>query len=128
MLADILDTLRINASNDDHTSRRAHERREMDSCVAIIDGKAYPVQNWSHGGVLLTGDEKNFTVDDQKEITLKFKLADRIMDVTHTGQILRKSSNRFVMKFYPLTQEVGHRFKQVVDDYIAQEFVSSQQF
>ncbi|MCI5061300.1 MAG: PilZ domain-containing protein [Alphaproteobacteria bacterium] len=128
MLNDILDTLRINASNDDYTSRRTHERREMDSCVGIIDGKAYPVQNWSQGGVLLTGDDKSFTVDDEKEITLKFKLADRIMDVAHTGKVIRKSSNRFVLQFLPLSQQVGQRFQQVIDDYVAQEFAGSQQF
>ena len=128
MLADILDSLKINASNDDFDSRRSHERRDMDSCVGIIDGKAYPVQNWSEGGILLTGDERHFTVNDIKNITMKFKLADRIMDVTHTGRILRKAKDKFVLQFSPLTQDVNRRFKQVVDDYNAQEFANSQQF
>ena len=128
MLADILDTLRLNASNDDAESRRSNERREMDSCVGIIDGKAYPVQNWSQGGILLSGDDRNFTVNDIKTVTLKFKLADRIMDVTHNGKILRKAKDKFVLQFAPLTQDVGKRFKQVIDDYNAQEFANSQQF
>lgn len=128
MLSDILDTLKINASNDDFDSRRSHERREMDSCVGIIDGKAYPVQNWSEGGILLSGDDRNFTVDETKIVTMKFKLADRIMDVTHSGKILRKAKDKFVLQFAPLTQDVGRRFKQVVDDYNAQEFANSQQF
>lgn len=128
MLADILDTLKISASNDDMNSRRMHERREMDSCVGIIDGKAYPIQNWSNGGVLLTGDDRSFSVNDRKTITMKFKLADKIMDVTHTGQILRKARDKFVLQFAPLTQEVNKKFKQVVDDYVTQEFANSQQF
>ncbi len=128
MLNEILDTLRISASNDDFDSRRAHERREMDSCIGIIDGKAYPIQNWSNGGVLLTGDDREFTVNENKTITMKFKLADRIMDVTHTGRILRKARDKFVLQFAPLTHDVNRRFKMVVDDYITQEFANSQQF
>lgn len=128
MLTDILDTLRINASNDDQDSRRVHERRKMDSCVGIIDGKAYPVQDWSKGGILLTGDDRNFTLNEAKTVTLKFKLADRVMDVLHSGKILRKSRDKFAIQFAPLTQEVERKFKQVVDDYVAQEFANSQQF
>ncbi len=128
MLSDILNTLKISASNDDADSRRSHERREMDSCVGIIDGKAYPIQNWSNGGVLLTGDDRSFSVNDTKEITMKFKLADKIMDVTHTGQVLRKARDKFVLQFTPLTQDVNRKFKQVVDDYVTQEFANSQQF
>lgn len=126
MLTDILDSLKVNASNDDVDSRRSHERREMDSCVGIIEGKAYPVQNWSEGGILLTGDERTFTVNDIKTVTMKFKLADRIMNVTHNGRILRKAKDKFVLQFSPLTQDVNRRFKQVVDDYNAQEFANSQ--
>ena len=127
MLADILDTLRISASNDDQDSRRSHERREMDSCVGIIDGKAYPIQNWSSGGVLLTGDDRNFSMNDTKTVTIKFKMANKIMDVAHTGRILRKARDKFVLQFSPLTHDVNRKFKQVVDDYVTQEFANSQQ-
>lgn len=126
MLTDILQNLKINASNDDLDSRRSSERREMDSCVGIIDGKAYPIKNWSNGGVLLTGDDRTFSVDEVKTITIKFKMADRVMDVTHSGRVLRKSRDKFVLQFAPLTGDVNRKFKQVIDDYITQEFVNSQ--
>lgn len=127
MLDDILETLKISASNDDADSRRNDERRKMDSCIGIIDGKTYPIQNWSKGGVLLTGDDRNFSVDEAKNVTIKFKLTNRIMDVSHSGSILRKTRDKFVLQFAPLTQEVDRQFKQVVDDYVSQEFVNSQQ-
>lgn len=127
MLDNILDTLKISASNDDQDSRRVHERRQMDSCIAIVDGKAYPIENWSNGGVLLHGDDRLFSVDDTKDITMKFKVADRVVDVSHRGRILRKGRDKFVMQFSPLTQEVSRKFKQVIDDYVTQEFISSQQ-
>lgn len=126
MLSEILETLKMSASNDDTDTRRSNERREMDACVGIIDGKAYPIQNWSNGGVLLTGDDRHFSVDEEKDITMKFKLADRIMDVTHSGKILRKARDRFVIQFAPLSHDVERRFTQIVDDFVSQEFANSQ--
>lgn len=127
MFENILDKLNISASNDDVDSRRSSERREMDQCIGIIDGKAYPIQNWSNGGVLLQGDDRTFAVNDIKNITMKFKVADRVMDVNHVGRVLRKGRDKFVLQFSPLTDEVSNRFKQVVDDYVTQEFIASQQ-
>jgi hypothetical protein len=127
MITNILDKLNITASNDDTDTRRAHERREMDQCIGIIDGKAYPIQNWSQGGVLLQGDDREFSVNDVKNITMKFKMSDRVVDVTHAGRILRKGRDKFVLQFSPLTDAVSHRFKQIIDDYVTQEFVASQQ-
>jgi len=127
MFQQLINSLQINASNDDADTRRAHERREMDSCVAVIDGKAYPVKNWSKGGILINADERGFVVDEIKSVTMKFKLADRVMDVAHNGRILRKDKEQFVVQFNPLTQDVDKRFKMVVDDYVSQEFANSQQ-
>lgn len=126
MFQQLINNLQINASNDDNDTRRSHERREMDSCVAIIDGKAYPVKNWSKGGILVNADERGFAVNDIKNVTMKFKLADRVMDVSHNGRILRKNKDQFVVQFNPLTQDVDKRFSMVVDDYVAQEFANSQ--
>lgn len=126
MLSDILDNMKLSASNDDMDSRRTSERREMDSCIGIIDGQSYPIQNWSNGGVLLQGDDRIFGIDEIKNITIKFKLADRVMDISHSGRILRKGRDKFVLQFSPLTQEIDRKFKYVVDDHLAQEFVNSQ--
>lgn len=126
MLLDILGKMKISASNDDQDSRRSSERRDIDSCIGVIDGKTYPIQNWSKGGVLLHGDDRTFDVNEIKTITMKFKVADRIMDVTHAGRILRKGRDKFVLQFSPLTDNVDRQFKQVVDDHLAQEFINSQ--
>ncbi len=126
MLETILDTLKISASNDDFDSRRSSQRREMDNCVGIIDGKTYPIQNWSNGGVMLSGDDRLFGVNEIKEITMKFKLAQRVIDVPHRGRVLRKGNNEFVLEFSPLTESVDNKFKMVIDDYNAKEFANSQ--
>ena len=126
MLNTILQTLKLKASNDDQDTRREYERRETDSCVGIVDGVSYPVHNWSKGGILLTGDDRQFSLNDMKTITLRFKLADRVVDVLHSGHVLRKSRDKFVIKFAPLTQTIERQFNHIVDDYIAQEFANSQ--
>ncbi|MEM9469620.1 MAG: hypothetical protein AAF988_05600 [Pseudomonadota bacterium] len=126
MLRNILDSMRINASNDDQHNQRANPRRDVDSCIAMIDGKMYPVKNWSHGGALLAGLEHTLSENDIKDITLKFKLSDRVIDVTHKAKILRKIHDKFAIQFAKLTPDIEKSFKLVVDDYVAQEFANSQ--
>lgn len=126
MLNTILQTLKLKASNDDQDARRAYERRESDNCIGIIDGVSYPVHNWSKGGILLTGDDRQFSVNDVKTVTLRFKLEDRVVNVLHSGRVLRKGHDKFVLQFAPLTQSIERQFNHIVDDYVAQAFANSQ--
>lgn len=126
MLNTILESLKLKVSNDDQDARRAHERREADSCIGVIDGISYPVSNWSKGGVLLAGDDRQFSLNDIKTVKLRFKLRDRVVDILHSGRILRKGSHKFVIEFSPLTQNIDRQFNYVVDDYMSSEFANSQ--
>ncbi len=126
MLQQILNSLKGTVSNDDEDTRRAFERRESDQCIAIIDDIAFPVVNWSKGGILLNGDDRTFGIEDSKTVTLRFKLTDRVVDVEHKGRILRKGRDKFVVEFSPLSQNIERQFNNVVDDYVAQEFANSQ--
>ena len=126
MFSTFLETLKFRISNDDLDARREFERRETDSCIGIIDGVPYPIHNWSKGGVLLIGDDRYFNLDDTKTITLRFKLQDRVVDVLHSGKVLRKGSEKVVFRFAPLTQNIERQFNHIVDDYVSQEFANSQ--
>ena len=126
MFTSILETLKSTASNDDQDARREYERRETDSCIGIIDGVSYPILDWSKGGVALSGDDKQFSVNATKTITLRFKLENRIVDVLHSGCILRKGRDKFVLQFAPLTQNIDRQFNHILDDYVAQQFANSQ--
>ena len=126
MLNTILETLKLKVSNDDKDARRQYERRETDSCIGIIDGVPYPIHNWSKGGVLITGDERQFNLDDLKKVTLRFKLQDRVVDVEHSAKILRKNYDKVVLKFTPLTNTIERQFNRIVDDYVSQAFANSQ--
>jgi len=127
MFKELIDNLLISASNDDIDSRRTHERRMSDSCIAIIDDKSYPVQNWSQGGILITGDAREFGTDEIKDVSMKFKIENRVIDVEHQGRILRKGGNDFVIQFSPLTKDVDKKFQFIIDDDNARQFANSQQ-
>ncbi|MEM9470100.1 MAG: PilZ domain-containing protein [Pseudomonadota bacterium] len=125
MIENILDNLRISASNDDFDSRRVHERRHSDSCIAVIDGQSFHVENWSQGGVLVKGDTRPFAVDEIKDLTIKFKTVDKVVNIEHRGRVLRKGVEQFVIQFSPLTYDVDRKFQQVIDDHMANEFANS---
>lgn len=126
MLQTLLATLRNQTSNDMNQSRRRHPRRECDQCVAVIHGQTFPVNDWSPGGVQITGDERLFSVGRELEMVLKFKLRSQIVDVPLRGQIVRKGSTRVSVAFAPITQTIRRSFQQVIDDYVAREFANSQ--
>jgi len=114
--------------SNDHSddTRRRSPRRVADNCVSVINGKAYPVHNWSDGGLMVQADERMFTMSSPVEITMKFRLSDKIVDIPHRGRVVRKMRDRMAIQFEPLTRDVTHKFKQVIDDYVTREFAESQ--
>ncbi|MGB4107184.1 MAG: PilZ domain-containing protein [Alphaproteobacteria bacterium] len=113
-------------SAQDNAKRRNFERRDADHCVGVIDGKTYPIENWSPGGVLIYGDSRPFGLNDEVSVTLKFRLRNEVIDVPHKAKVVRKSYDKVAFKFSPLTQQIKKSFQTVVDDYLAGEFADSQ--
>lgn len=127
MLYSLLANLRSSGADKNETpSRRQHARRECDRCVAVIHGQTFPVQDWSPGGVQITGDERLFSMGREIDMTLKFKLRNHIVDVPLRGTVIRKGNARVAVMFEPLTQAIRRNFQQVIDDYVAREFANSQ--
>ena len=116
----------IDVSNDFEDTRRKSPRRAADNCISIINGKAYPVHNWSDGGMLVQADERLFSEAAPVEVTMKFRLSGRILDIPHKGRIIRKTRDRLAIQFEPLTRDITKKFKQVVDDFVTREFAESQ--
>ncbi len=108
------------------SNRRIAPRREVDQCVGMIEGKNYPVENWSDTGILFAGNDKLFSIGEPKSIDLKFKLAEKVITVSHRGKIVRKAKNKFAIEFEPLTRDIQNKFQQIVDDFVTQEFADSQ--
>jgi len=113
-------------NNEAEDTRRKTPRRVADNCVSVINGKAYPVHNWSDGGMLVQADERLFSVTTPVEITMKFRLTGKIVDIPHRGRVIRKMRDRLAIQFEPLTRDVTQKFKQVIDDFVTREFAESQ--
>ncbi|MGB4057453.1 MAG: PilZ domain-containing protein [Alphaproteobacteria bacterium] len=106
--------------------RRQYERRNVDVCVGMIDGKNYPIENWSPGGVLFNADSSTFPLQKEVDVTLKFRMRNEIVDVRHKAKVIRKSINKIAFEFLPLTNQIKKKFQSVIDDHVAAEFVESQ--
>lgn len=118
--------LNFKASNDQNDSRRATPRHKAGNCIVLIDGKAYPVHNWSEGGLLIQGDDRMFSTDAPVELTMKFRLGNRLLDIAQRGHIVRKTRNALAVQFDAVQQDVSRKFKQVIDDMVTREFADSQ--
>jgi hypothetical protein len=126
MFEKLIESLKFTSSNDDQDTRREHQRHNGGRCVAIIDDITYPVANWSKGGVMILGDDRPFGVYDIKNVTLRFKLDDKALDIDLQGHILRKGRDKLIIQFSPLSQNTERQFNFIVDDVIAREFMQSQ--
>ncbi len=107
-------------------SKREHARRAGDQCVSIVNGKMYPIENWSTGGLLIAGDERMFGVNEEHDVIVKFKLRDEVLDINHKAKIIRKGNGKVAMQFAPLSAAVTSGFQKVMDDVLAQNFSESQ--
>lgn len=129
MFQGLIETLKSNASNDTATNAnnlRTTPRRYTDKCVVGVDGKIMPVKDWSLGGFLATADARLYSVGQQVEFVLKFKIREMILDIPHVGTVVRKSNEKIAVEFKPLNSIVRRRFQRIIDDSIADEFATSQ--
>ena len=68
MFRNLLKKIGQNSVSEKAPTRRRHPRRECDSCVGIIMGRTFPVQDWSQGGMLLTADDRLFSIGGEKRL------------------------------------------------------------
>lgn len=110
-------------SNDDGPSaRRKSERRSQDTCVIVVDGTQYPVVDWSMGGAQIEAQGRQFQPGESVDFTIKFRLSDRVLDVSHSAKILRTSKSRIALEFDQLPGEAQTAFRDVVSDATNQQF------
>lgn len=126
MLQALLSTMRDSVSNDAMITRRNQPRRAVDRCIAVIDGMPHPVEDWSLGGALITANDRLYAFGQPVELTMKFKLSDRVLDVIQRGHVTRKANGKIAITFEPLDRATKSKFMQVIDDDVANEFAESQ--
>lgn len=126
MFQNFFSELKAGNGNMAFSSRRKDERRVSDSCVAKVNGRTYPVQDWSMGGAKLFADERDFAINQQIEIVMKFKLRGEILITKQNGRIIRKSRNSVGVQFGPVLQQTRQDFQKVIDDHVVGEFAATQ--
>jgi hypothetical protein len=132
MLQTIMSAIRFKntySSDDDSggfSSRRVHPRRSCDQCVGFVNGKAYPVLDWSPGGMRIFADARPMTVGQEMDIELKFHLREQLITVQHKAKIVRKSNESLSFQFLPLSNDIRKTFQTVIDDFNTREFAGSQ--
>lgn len=109
--------MKAHVGNDVATNLQRAARRDVDISICEIDGTVYPVTNWSASGILLAGDERLFAKGETVEMKLRFRLSDRILEIPHTGTVMRKGKGAFAVHFDPLPAEASQGFSDVVADY-----------
>ncbi len=121
-----LSTIKSNShASKEEQARRKFSRRRCDKCVTVINGKTYPVEDWSLGGLLLYTDSRAFGLNDEIDLTVKFRLRNEVLDLRHKAHVVRKNSNHVALEFAPLTDPVKNGFQSVVDDHVATQFAES---
>ena len=113
-------------ASDNAATRRRYSRRSCDRVVTVIGGKTFPVENWSLGGLQIYGDPRPFGVNEEVDVTMKFKLRSDIIAVPHKARVIRKAHDKVAFEFLPITRQIRNRFQSVVDDHVAAEFADSQ--
>lgn len=126
MFASLISKKATEISNDEIISKRRFIRRKEDKCVTIIDGTPYPVENWSLGGVLLQADSRVFSIGQQNDVTLKFKLRDRLVDIPHRATVVRKSRDTVALQFDPLTKQTKTTMQNIIGEFVTKNFADSQ--
>ena len=113
----LLRHMKAHVGNDTASNVQRAARRDVDISICEIDGTVYPVTNWSASGILLAGDERLFGKGEQVEMKLRFRLTDRVLEIPHTGTVMRKGKGAFAIHFDPLPAEASQNFSAVIEDY-----------
>lgn len=116
------------ATNDldaDYGKRRS-VRRAADRCVGMINGQLYPVKNWSMSGTLVSVDSRRFALDDTVQISLKFMLREKLIEIAHQAKVVRKQGDGIALEFKPLTDDIRVMFQNIIDDRVTSQFADSQ--
>jgi PilZ domain-containing protein len=109
------------ATNDNReATRRRFPRRMKDTCVADVNGKTYPVHDWSQSGVLFEADGRNFEAGQDCAVTMKFKLADVVTEIPVKAVVVRASKKQVALEFANMPKKVEKAFSKVIDDAIAE--------
>lgn len=105
-----------NTINDNiDVQRRSFARRSTDICLVTINGKPYPVKDWSLSGILFEADSRTFEKGDKLPMIIKFDIGSEVVDVNVSGNIVRKNKHYIATHFDPLPSKTQQKLHEVID-------------
>ena len=126
MFERLLSGLYAKTANDTSLMRRRFQRYEGNNYEIDVNGKTYPVENWSEGGILFTNSDSIFGVGLEIQMSIRFKVRKVVLNLDHKGFVIWKGYNRTAVEFISSTKQARQSFQQIIDDHVASEFVQSQ--
>lgn len=101
------------ANSDMPATRRRYQRRLNDICLARMANQSFPVSDWSFGGLKLDTDGRSFEVGHVFDVTLSVKTQNRIWDINHTAQVVRRNDESVALQFDPLPGHIRTQMEAV---------------
>lgn len=126
MFERLLSGLHAKTANDTSAMRRRFQRYEGKKCEIDVNGKTYPVENWSEGGILFANNDRIFGDGLEIQMSMKFKVCNAVLNLDHKGRVIWKGYNKTALEFAPSTKQTHQIFQQIIDDYVTSEFADSQ--
>lgn len=115
----IIVTNRGGANDNTTVQRRRFPRRAHDVCMVNVDGKPYPVIDWSPCGVLFETDTRPFAEGQTVNMILRFKTPQGVEDAKVTGEIVRKNARTVATQFVDTPQPSIKSFEKVIQQSVA---------
>ena len=65
---------------------------------------------------VVRGDDRLMAILQSSNVTMKFRLSEKILTVAHKGRVVRKMKDKFALQFDPLSRDIVAMFQQVIDE------------
>lgn len=103
-----------NANDNSTIQKRRFPRRSLDVCMINVDGRPYPVVDWSQSGVLFESDTRSFVEGQTVNMILRFKTVEGVEDIKISGEVVRKNAHTVATQFIDATDTIIESFEKVI--------------
>ncbi len=128
MINSILSMLGLGDASKTVVQERKHVRRNASRRFFIeVNGKIFPVKDWSEGGVLFeVSDIKNFSIGQKLTLIMGFGFEHDVIKINHTAKIVRAANDSIAASFEPVKNDTKRQFDRVLDGIVSENFIKSQ--
>lgn len=129
MLSTLLSKLGLGdgSNNVEADVRRKYIRLTGASAEVEMGQQAFPVRDWSPGGVFFeTLPESQLHEGDKMTVTLRFRFPHEVVSLQREIRVVRTARRGVAAEFSPLSNDDRKQFDRIIDSYHAENFLASQ--